>query len=228
MQQYTLSGNVRIQEGRKVKKLRTNGVLPATIYGNQVKSVSIELPLTEFEKVYKQAGETGLIDLVIDGKKLPVLIHTVQIDAVNEKILHVEFYQVDLKEKVKTNVPIVLVGVAPVASEKKGVLLSLITEIEVEALPSHLPDKLEVSIELFTEVGQELKVSDIRVPSDVKVITEPDVLVIKVSPLVSKEAQKAQADAEAAAAAQVQAEVAEAPKEGEAPGVTAEEKPSQE
>src|SRR3989344_7810542 len=92
--------------GKKVKKLRREGVLPANVYGKDIKSVSVQVAQKEFDKVFKEAGETGLVDLQLDGKILPVLIHNVQTDYLGNK-LHAVFFQVNLKEKVKTMVPIV-------------------------------------------------------------------------------------------------------------------------
>lgn len=199
MQQYALQATLRSETGRQVNQLRKQGFIPATVYGKQLESLSVSLPLASFIKVYDKTGETGLITLSLDGKSLPVLVHTVQIDPVNEQLLHVEFHQVNLKQKVKTNVPLVLIGEAPVVSEKKGTLLLLLNEIEVEALPADLPDKLEINTELLTEVGQEIKVQDVKAPDTVTIVEDMDALVVKVSELVSKEAEAdEQADQSAA------------------------------
>jgi len=139
----------------------------------------------------------------------PVLVHHVQRDPVRNTILHVEFHQVDLKEKVHANVPLSLVGEALAVTQKVGVLLSLLSEIEVEALPTDLPEKIEVDVAALAEVGQELKVSDLHVPSGVTVLSDATISVVKVGELVSKEAEE-QAAAEVAAA-----EEAAAPAEGE-------------
>jgi large subunit ribosomal protein L25 len=162
----------------------------------------------------------------------PVLIHNVQIDPVDESILHVEFYQVDLKEKVKTKVPLVVVGESPAVAERKGVILSLLTEIDVEALPTDLPEKIEVDVSKLTEVDQEIKVSELQVPAAVTVLSDAVLGVVKVGALVSKEAEaQAAAEAEAQAASAAAAETAapaggaEAAPQGEA--VSGEAKPAE-
>lgn len=199
MKKYILTGQTRDVMGRKVKNLRRDGMLPATVYGKKISSQTIAVSGPDFAKTYATAGETGLIELTVGSNMSPVLIHNVQRHAVTGAVLHVEFYHVDLKEKVHTKVPLVFVGDAPVVTEKKGVILSLLSEVDVEALPTQLPEKIEVDVSGLAEVNQELKVSDLKVPIGVTLLTEGAVGVAKVGALVSKEAQQ-QAAADAAAA----------------------------
>src|SRR3989344_3513339 len=215
MKKHTLQAEKRPLVGRKVKQLRKAGQLPATVYGKKVKSESLVVSADGFAKVYKDAGETGLVELTIGNETKPVLVHTVQKDTVTSQVLHVEFFQVDLKEKVKARVPLVFTGESKAVADKVGVLLTVIDELEAEALPAELPEKIEVDISSLAEVGQELKVSDITAPSGVTVVTDMGLTVVKVAPLVSKEAE-AQAAADAAAAAAAAPAEGEAPKEGEA------------
>ncbi|MCX6791591.1 MAG: 50S ribosomal protein L25 [Candidatus Gottesmanbacteria bacterium] len=155
MKKYSLTAQPRDIVGRKVKQLRMQGAIPATVYGKNVKSVSVSVGAEAFAKVYKEAGETGLVELLINnGEKQtaglpagrPVLVHTLQRDPVSNHLLHIEFHQVDLKEKVHTKVPLLLTGDAPAVVGKLGVLLTLIDEVEVEALPTDLPEKLTVDV----------------------------------------------------------------------------------
>lgn len=216
MKKHTLKGESREIVGRKVKRLRADGLLPVTVYGKKVDSQNLVVSASDFAKTYMETGETGLIELAVGSDLKPVLVHHVQRDPVRNTILHVEFHQVDLKEKVHANVPLVLVGEAPAVAQKVGVLLTLLSEIEVEALPTDLPEKIEVDVASLAEVGQELKVSDLRAPSGVAVLSDAAISVVKVGELVSKEAEE-QAAAEVAAA-----EEAAAPAEGEAPAEDAE------
>ncbi len=215
MKKHILSATKRTVTGRKVKQLRREGQLPATVYGKKVKSESLTVPADAFTNVYKDAGETGLVELTIGSDVKPVLIHTVQIDPVTSHILHVEFFQVDLKEKVKTRVPLVFTGESAAVANKVGALLTVLDELEIEALPTELPEGIEVDITSLAEVGQEFKVSDIAAPAGVTVLTDAGLTVVKVSALVSKEAE-AQAAEEAAVAA------AAAPAEGAEPEAAAE------
>src|SRR5690348_15198047 len=180
MKKYTLTAQKRDLVGRKVKNLRAQGSIPATVYGKKIPSVSVTVPLDAFVKVYAQAGETGLVELGVGSDVRPVLVHTVQKDPVYGRVLHVEFYQVDLKEKVHANVPVEFIGEAAAVTTKTGVLLTLLDEIEVEALPTNLPEKLEVDVTKLAEVDQEVKVGDIIVPDGVTILTDKDQSIVRV------------------------------------------------
>lgn len=185
--------------GKKVKKLRREGTLPANIYGKDIKSLAVQLPQKEFEKVFKEVGETGLVDVQLNGELKPSLIHNVQMDYLHSVPLHADFFQVNLKEKVKTMVPIKILGEARAVSDKLGLLLQPLSEVEVEALPGDLPEYIEVNVEPLAAVNDQMAVSDIKAPTGVSILTDPSQVVVKIGELVSKQAQ-AQAAAEAAAA----------------------------
>lgn len=223
MKKYSLTATKRDVLGRKVKKLRASGRIPATVYGKKVKSVSIAVPADAFTKTYSKTRETGLVELAVDGSLRPVLIHHVQKDPVTGTILHIEFHQVDLKEKVHANVPLVLIGESPAIAEKKGVLLTILDEVEVEALPTELIDKIDVDVSSLSEVNQEVKVGDLAVAGGVAVLTDPTLTVVKVGSLVTREVE-AEAAAEAAKAAETAAAQAPPVAEGQAP----QEKPKEE
>ncbi|OGG04111.1 hypothetical protein A2Z33_03025 [Candidatus Gottesmanbacteria bacterium RBG_16_52_11] len=193
MKHYTLKSEIRQVTGRKVKVLRKSGKLPATVYGKKVKSASLTLNTEEFLKIYADAKETGLIDLTVGSDKKPVLIHSVQTDPVTRNPLHVEFHQVDLKEKVRANVPIVITGTPAAVDQKVGMLLTLLDEVEVEALPAELPDKIEVDVSTLSEIDQEMTVAVLKVPAGVTMITDPGIAVVKIGALVTKEAEIAAA-----------------------------------
>ena len=141
MNKNTLKVAGRSLTGRKVKQLRESGIIPGNVFGKKVKSVAVQVEADALVKVLKQSGETGLLDLEINGETRPVLIQNIQTHPVTGKTIHVDFRQVDLKEKVKAKVPLVISGEAPAVQEKLGVLLILVDELEVEALPADLPEK---------------------------------------------------------------------------------------
>lgn len=175
--------------GRKVKILRREGILPANIYGKEIKSLSIQLNLKSFLPVYKQVGETGLVELKIAGeeKNRPVLIHNVQLDPLKNQPIHADFYQVDLKKKVTTEVPIELVGESPAVSQKIGILIQPLNEVEVEALPTELPDKFELDISSLKVVDDAVTVADLKVPEGVKILTSEKEILVKIEPLAKEE-----------------------------------------
>lgn len=210
--------------GKQVKALRKEGLFPANIYGKNVKSLAVQLPYKDFQKIFKEVGETGLVDVVIDGQVRPSLIHNVQYNYLDQAALHADFYQVDLKVKVKTMIPLVVIGKARAVSDKLGLLLQPMSQIEVEALPTDLPEKIEVNAEPLAVVGAQLTVAQLKVPTGVTILTNPSQVIVKIGELISKEAAE-QAAAEAAAKEAAKAESASAtatPAEGtpEAPTAT--------
>lgn len=183
MQKNILKAEKRKVLGRKVKKLRRGGVLPANIYGKKIKSLAIKLPSVDFEKVYKAIGETGIVKIIIGKQKRAVLVSNVQLDPVTDKPLHVDFHQVDLKEKTTADVPIELVGKSPAEKQSLGTVVQYIDEIEVEALPKDLPDKFEIDLSKLTEVDQAVQVKDLTVDKKkVEVKTEAEQIIVKVEP----------------------------------------------
>src|SRR6266542_3835938 len=103
MNRIALTADKRELMGRKLGRLRRDGILPGNIYGNKIDSQAVQVPLKVFMKVFEEAGETGLIDLMVDGEKRPVLVHDVSYDPVSDIPVHVDFHQVNLKEEVTAN-----------------------------------------------------------------------------------------------------------------------------
>lgn len=187
MKRPTLTAEVRTVLGKKVKKLRREGFLPANVYGKGLTSQSLQVKLAEFHDVYKEVGETGVIDLKFDGKSKPVLIKSIQLEYPLRTPLHVDFFQVNLKEKVKAVVPVVLTGEPVAVTEKVGILLQTLSDVEVEALPDKLPENIEVSVEALAELNEQITVGDLKAPEDVAILTAPDQTVAKIGELVVEE-----------------------------------------
>ena len=224
MDRLSLKAEERKVLGKKVKNLRKDGILPAHVFGKGVEGEIVSVDQKEFLKVFKVAGETGLIDLKIGTEKIkPVLIREVQYNPVSGDLIHVDFYQVNLLEKVKVSVPIVQIGEAP-ESVKLGetiVLLDL-SEVEVEALPADLPENIEVDITGLKEIDDAITVGQLNYDHEkVTVHVDPEEIVVKLAPAVSAETQallEEQAAEQAAAAAETEAEAGaegEVPAEGE-------------
>lgn len=175
--------------GRKVKKLRQEGVLPANIYGKTLKSLAVQLALKEFLSVYQQVGETGIVELKVDKeqKTRPVLIHNVQFDPVSDQPLHADFYQVNLKEKIISDIPVETVSESPAMTQKIGVLIQPLSGVEVEALPTDLPDKFEIDISSLKEIHDAITVGDLKVPKGVKILTSAKEILAKIEPLAKEE-----------------------------------------
>ena len=162
MKAISLDAVKREITGKKVRVLRKEGLIPVGVYGKDVKSLSLSVKANEFEKVYSKVGETGLVDLKFEGKSLAVLVKNVQIHPLSRQILHAELHAVKLTEKIKAKVPVQLVGESPAVQNNLGVLLQTLNEVEVEALPTDLPEKIEVDVSALTEIDQQVTVADLR------------------------------------------------------------------
>lgn len=226
-----LNAQARKITGRKVKTLRKEGLVPGNIYGKNITSEAVQVKEKEFKDVYKEVGETGIINLKVGKATKPVLIHNVQIHAVTGEPLHVDFMQVNLKEKVTTAVPVEVVGESPVQKSGLGTVVLLLDELEVESLPTDIPEKFVVDATKLTEVDQTIKVSDLDFDKKkVEVKAELDEIVVKVEPPQKEEVVVAPTPAptegaEAVKEGETPAE-GEKPAEGEVPAT--QEKPAQE
>lgn len=222
MDKISLQAQERTILGKKVKNLRRDGIIPGHVFGNNKTSENISVNAKDFLAVYHRAGETGLINLKIGEEKIrPVLIRQIQHDPVRGQIQNVDFYQVNLKEKVKVPVPIELIGEGP-ESVKMGetVVLQNLLEIEVEALPTDLIEKFEVSVEPLKNVEDAITVSQLNYNREtLTVLADPEEVVVKLAPAITEEMkallEEQKAEAEAAAAEQAAEEGAEVKTEGE-------------
>jgi large subunit ribosomal protein L25 len=222
VKRHKLKVEKRTVLGKMVKKLRRDGILPCNIYGKGIDSTAVQVPLKEFDEVYKEAGETGLVDVELGEKTIPTLIHNMQKDF-RGNVLHADFFQVNLKEKVKTMVPLEIIGEPKAVLDKIGLLMNILSEIEVEALPADLPENIEVNVESLANVDDQITVADLKVPTEVTILTEPEQVISKIGELVTKEAAAEAAAAEAAAEAakaESSAEGAATTEGGEAPATT--------
>jgi large subunit ribosomal protein L25 len=188
-------------KGRKVKQLRKEGLLPANIYGKKTKSTALQLDLDDFEKAFQETGETGLVDLEIENgktkKKKTVLITNVQTDPVTDNPIHVDFHEVDLKEKVTASVPVEVLGEAPAEKQGLGTVVVHMVELEVEALPMDLPEKFEVDITSLSEVDQSILIKDLDYDKKkVEISGGSEEVVVKVEPLREEEEEPAPVDEE--------------------------------
>ena len=181
MQKKELKAEIRKVSGRKVKNLRKEGILPGNISGKKIKSEAIQVVLKDFEKVYKEVGETGLVTLLVGKEEKPVLIHNLQVNPVSDAPVHVDFLQVDLKEKVEADVPVELTGESPAEKQGIGTVVQYINEIKVEALPTDLPEKFTLDASLLAEVDQAVFVKDLKVDREkVEIKNDPEEIVVKV------------------------------------------------
>jgi len=167
-----------------VDHIRKTGGIPAVVYGHKIKNVNLTVDGKSFANVYKEAGETTVLDLHIDGENAErsVLIHDIAIDPVRSNIIHVDFYEVKKGEKIRTNIPLVFEGESAAVKSEGGVLVKNIYKIEVEALPKDLPHEFVVDISKLATFSDVMTVEDLHIPAGVKVFTDPKEVIAKVIP----------------------------------------------
>ncbi len=169
--------------GKKVKKMRREGVTPANIFGHNVESRAIQVSTDDLKHVLRSAGRNDIVYLRLGGDEpRPTFVKEVQQNPVSDAILHVDFMQISLKNKVRLEVAIHLVGLAPAVDTLGGILVHGLDHVTVEALPTEVPSVIEVDVTGLTSIDQALHVSDLVVPDGVTILTDMEQVVAKVSP----------------------------------------------
>lgn len=189
---FQLEAKTRTISGKKVKTLREKGLIPAVVYGRGLTSRNLVLAYLPFQKLYKQAGESNLIDLVIDdAAPVKVLIHDISRNPLTDNFSHIDFYQVRMTEKLKTIIPLKFIGEPLAVKELDGVLVKNFDELEVECLPSDLVSEIEVDISSLKTFEDVVRLSNIKIPSGIHLVLKSDEVLAKVMPPRSEEEIKA-------------------------------------
>ncbi len=174
MSEVILHAKKRTVTRSKVKTLRNVGILPAVVYGAGIESTPIELDLRETSKVLAHVGASTLISLKLENANHQVLLRDVQRDYIRGDILHIDFLKVSMDVVIRTEVPLELIGVSPAVKELGGLLVSGLSEIEVEALPGNLPDRIEVDISSIESMDDVITVADLEIGEGIQVLTSED------------------------------------------------------
>jgi large subunit ribosomal protein L25 len=206
MEGLTLQASKRKTLGKKTRFLRRQGITPTHLFGHGLESLPLECDTAKLQRLIARAGRTRLISLGIEGDKQlrNVFIKEIQKDALTGELLHVDLYQVRKTERIRVDVPIVLVGESPAMKGKGGTLTHSLTELSIECLPDKLPPQIEVNLSQIQEVGQAIYVKDIVLNADITVDNDPDQMVARVSEIYVEKVE---------AAAPVEAEAEAAPEE---------------
>lgn len=180
MEVIELSASQRTVTGKKVSALRREGIIPAIMYGSGTEPVSIQLDGHETSKSLAAVGGSTLIDLKIGDETHKVLLREIQRHVIRRNILHIDFLKVAMDEKIRAVVPIDLVGIAPAVRDLAGVLVTGLDEIEVEALPADLPDKITVDLDVLVTMDDAVTVADLELGEGVTLLTDLDEAIVNV------------------------------------------------
>lgn len=210
----TLAAEHREITGKAVARLRRTGKLPAVVYGHGVDSSNVTVDAHDFDLLRRHTGPNALVDLSVDGRKAkPVLINHVQVHPVNRRPLHADLFLVRMTEELTVDVPLVTTGESHAVAQLGGTLLHPTENVKVKALPDHLPQSIEYSIQTLVDFDTTIHVRDLVIPADVTLLTDGDEIVAKVqAPRVEEPTVVGEAEAAEAA------ETTEAAEAGESTG----------
>ncbi len=181
MERIVLNASKRDVTGKKVNALRRDGKLPAVIYGKEINSTPITLDYQEARQILSEIGANTLITINLDGDEHLALVREEQREIIRRNLLHVDFQAVSLDEKISTTVPVLVEGEAPAVSEYNALQVVEMDELEVEALAKNLPDYIPVDVSGMEEIGDHIFVRDLKVSEDVKIMEDPDDIVVVIA-----------------------------------------------
>jgi len=195
-----LEAQKRVIKGKQVKALRREGLLPGVIYGRigkeQIDPVKIQLDLRETSKKINKLTGSSLVDLKLEGKTYPVILREAQRDIIYGTLLHVDFMAVSLTEKLQTAVPIELIGQAPAEINMAAVVVTGVSELEIECLPQDLPERIEVDATVLVDIDSAIYVKDLDLPESFDVLTDPEELIAGVTYVSIEEEPEEEEEAE--------------------------------
>ncbi|MEK9156358.1 MAG: 50S ribosomal protein L25 [Patescibacteria group bacterium] len=201
MTEFKLTAKTRVLDG---KKTRQEGYVPAIIYGNNFENKKIALEKLAFNRLYRDAGTSNLIDLDIEGETpLKSLIHDVQLDPIALDVVHADLLKVNMKKKIHAEIPLVFVGESRAVADLEGTLITAKDSVPVECLPAALPPEIPVDISVLDDFEKDIHVSDLKVAPGVEILDEPDDVVARVEP------PRSEAELEAELAEPIEAKVEE-------------------
>lgn len=213
MEKVVLNASKRTVTGRQVGALRRAGKLPAVLYGHQIDSTPITLDAHETSLLLSRLTSSSLVTIALDGKEYPTLVREKQRHPVKSHLLHLDFQALSLTEKTYASVGIELTGEAPAVKNYDAVIVTGVTELEVEALPQDLPERVVVDISGLAEPGDSIHVSEIQLPGQVEILTNPDEVIVSATAARVEEVALPEEEVAELEAAEGEAAEEEAPEE---------------
>ena len=230
MEQIELHVVTRELMGKKSRFLRRQGITPVHLFGYDTEPMALQCETLQLKQVLKTAGKTKLVGLRVDKHRKPrsVVVREVQKNALSGELVHVDFFQVSMEEKIKVEVPVVLVGEAPALKSKTNMMVRELAAVEIECLPDRIPESIQVDISGLAEDDQSMQVKDLVLGEGVVALSNPEQVIVRIAPLKIEKVEKpvvAEAVAEGAEGAEAAPAAEGAPGEGkESKGSKKEEK----
>lgn len=188
-EQIVLSATKRTVVGKQVKALRRAGKLPGVIYGKHTEPVAISLDAHDAGRVLAGVGPSTLITIDVEGQQYPVLVRDRQYNYIYRNLTHVDFFAVSMTEALRVEVRVELTGKSPAVKDFNAVVVHLLESLEVECLPQDLPESFTVDISGLKNIGDSFTVADLKVPAGLKVLHDPEEVIVHVTPPMGEEVE---------------------------------------
>ncbi|MBP6904519.1 MAG: 50S ribosomal protein L25 [Candidatus Pacebacteria bacterium] len=185
----TLAATKRTNESPAAVRAADN--IPAVYYGTGKEAVSISVPMREFVKVWKEAGETAAVALDFGGEKVTTLIHDMQYDPITNAPTHIDFLVIDMKKEIEVAVPIEFTGLADAEKGNIGTLVKVLHEVEVRALPNDMPQNFEIDVTPLASLDAQIHVKDIVLPKGVTMITDGEEVIALIAAFKEEKEEEA-------------------------------------
>lgn len=181
MEKMLINAEKRTVFGKKVGALRRQGLVPGVIYGHHAEPLSIQVNARELARFLTKITSSSIVSVSVDGKAHPALVRELQRNYIRNEVIHIDFQEVSLKEKIRTRIMITLSGVAPAVKNFGGIVLHEREWVEVEALPTDLPERITVDISGLENIGDAIRVSSLNLPDSITIHAEPEDVIVSIS-----------------------------------------------
>ncbi len=177
-----LNAQLRTEENGKAKVIRDKGMVPAVVYGSGMENSNIKIKKIDFERVFAEAGESNLINLVIDDKPpIKVIVKDFQKSPVKDQVIHIDFYLVDMSKKIETTIPLNFIGESKAVKELGGILMKNIDEINARCLPGDLVNNIDVDLSVLNTLDDVIRIKDLKISKDIEILNEVEDMVASVT-----------------------------------------------
>ena len=192
MEQIELHVSTRELMGKKSRFLRRQGITPVHLFGYDTEPMALQCETLQLKQVLKTAGKTKLVGLRVDKHRKPrnVVVREVQKNALSGELVHVDFFQVSMEERMKVEVPVVLVGEAPALKSKTNMMVRELAAVEIECLPDRIPESIQVDVSGLVDDDQSIQVKDLVLGEGVVALSNPEQVVIRIAPLKIEKVEK--------------------------------------
>jgi len=190
MEKVVIQAEKRAVTGKQVKALRREGKLPAVVYGYGIDPISIVLDTHKASRTLAKASSSTLVTLELEGKQYPTLVREKQLDFIRNSLIHVDFLAVSMTEKLTADVAVHIEGEAPAVKDFGAILVTGLTELEVECLATDLPERFIVDVSGLTEISSGVYVKDIVAPNGVEILSDPEEMIVVATAAAAEEIEE--------------------------------------